>query len=154
MEKDAVDLMFEASSCLYNFPKLVLCLPAKDYSPYYFFSRYPLKTTKLWNLKNLLAPASWFAYFITIVIVIVSLKLSCYVGKRLGLSTITEEIALIPFREWGYKVYHKYSKFFLTECQLLNIVISLTVYFFQEVSHPTLCIMFGLFLVDLWCNLY
>ena len=99
MEKDAVDLSFDALSCSDDYPKLVHCLPAKDYAPSYFFSRYPLEITKLWNLKNLLAPASWIAYFITIVIVITSLKLSCYVSKRLGLSTITEEIALIPFRE-------------------------------------------------------
>ena len=97
MEKDAVDFIFDDMSCYIN-TKLV-CLPATNYAPFYFFSRYPLESTKLWNLKNLLAPASWFAYFITIVIVITSLKLSCYVGKRLGLSTITEEIALIPFRE-------------------------------------------------------
>ena len=64
----------------------------------YIFSRYPLETTKLWNLKNLLTPGSWFAYFITISFVIISLKLSCYVGVRLGLNTITEEIALVPFR--------------------------------------------------------
>ena len=100
MEKDVVDLIFDSISCLYdNYTKLVHCLPAKDYLPHYFFSKYPLEITKLWNLKNLLSPTSWFAYFISIVIVVTSLKLSCYVGKRLGLSTITEEIALIPIRE-------------------------------------------------------
>ena len=98
MEKDAVDLIFDDFSCHYSY-KLSHCLPASCYSPSYFFSRYPLEITKLWNLKHLLSPTSWFAYFITIVIVIISLKLSCYVGKRLGLSTITEEIALVPFRE-------------------------------------------------------
>ena len=72
--------------------------PAVMYQPLYFFSRYPLETTKLWNLTNLLTPASWFAYFITIISVIISLKLSCCVGRKLGLSIITEEIALVPFR--------------------------------------------------------
>ena len=105
MEKDAVDLIFDDITCSYNDTKLVHCLPANKYSPYFFFSRYPLEITKLWNLKNLLAPTSWFAYFISIVIVVTSLKLSFYVGKRLGLSTITEEIALVPFREC---IYHSY----------------------------------------------
>ena len=41
---------------------------------------------------------SWFAYFITIISVIISLKLSCYVGRKLGLNMVTEEIALVPFR--------------------------------------------------------
>ena len=74
------------------------CPPSIIYGPEYFFSRYPLEKSKLFNLKNLLTPGSWFAYFITIIFVIISLKLSCYVGVRLGLNTITEEIALVPFR--------------------------------------------------------
>ena len=86
-------------SCTYGRSKVALCPPAVFYEPFYFFSRYPQEITKLWNLKNLLSPTSWFAYFTTIVIVIFSLKLSSYVGKRLGLNTITEEIALVPFRE-------------------------------------------------------
>ena len=53
------------------------CPPAIIYGPEYIFSRYPLETTKLWNLKNLLTPESWFAYFITILSIIISLKLSC-----------------------------------------------------------------------------
>ena len=84
--------------CTYGRSKVALCPPAVMYLPYYFFSRYPLETTKLWNLKNLLTPASWFAYFITILSVIISLKLSCYVGRKLGLNMVTEEIALVPFR--------------------------------------------------------
>ena len=47
------------------------CPPAVEYSPYYFFSRYPLERTKLFNLQNLLTPGSWFAYFITIIFVII-----------------------------------------------------------------------------------
>ena len=82
----------------YGRSKVALCPPAVSYYPYYFFSRYPLTTTKLWNLKNLLTPDSWFAYFITIISVILSLKLSCYVGRKLGLNIVSEEIALVPFR--------------------------------------------------------
>ena len=85
-------------ACTYGRSKVALCPPAVSYLPYYFFSRYPLETTKLWNLKNLLTSMSWFAYFITIIIVIISLKLSCYVGRKLGLNMVTEEIALVPFR--------------------------------------------------------
>ena len=82
------------------------CPPAIVYGPEYFFSRYPLEKSKLFNLKNLLTPGSWFAYFITIIFVIISLKLSCYVGVRLGLNTVTEEIALVPFR-FIKKIFHR-----------------------------------------------
>ena len=84
--------------CTYERSKVALCPPALSYLPYYFFSRYPMKKTKLWNLKNLLTPMSWFAYFITIIVVIISLKLSCYIGSKLGLNMVSEEIALVPFR--------------------------------------------------------
>ena len=89
-------------SCSYGRSKVALCPPAVLYLSYYFFTRYPQKKTRLWNLKNLLAPASWFAYFITIIIVIIALKLSCYVGRKLGLNIVTEAIALVPFRFYNF----------------------------------------------------
>ena len=84
--------------CTYMINKVAHCPPATGYVPEYFFSRYPLETSKLFNLINLLTPDSWFAYSITIILVIISLKFSCYIGVRLGLNTVTEEIALVPFR--------------------------------------------------------
>ena len=85
-------------ACTYGRSKVALCPPAVTYQPFSFFTRYPLEISKLWNLKNLLTPTSWFVYFITITIVIICLKLSCYIGRKLGLNTVTEEIALVPFR--------------------------------------------------------
>ena len=55
---------------------------------------------------------SWFAYFITIISVIISLKLSCYVGRKLDLNMVTEEIALVPFRCEKFE-----SKYFLLSFQ-------------------------------------
>ena len=75
-----------------------MCPHAVHYQPFYFFSRYPQKTTKLWNLKNLLTPGSWLMYFMTIICILLFIKLSVYVGKKLGLNTFTEEITLVPFR--------------------------------------------------------
>jgi len=71
---------------------------AVSYLPLYFFSRYPRETTVLWNLKNLLTPGSWFMYFMTIICIILFMKLSVYVGRKLGLNTVTERITLVPFR--------------------------------------------------------
>ena len=99
LENDEADLGVPGlTECTYSIRKVAHCPPAVMYGPGYFFSRYPLEASKLFNMKNLLTPHSWFAYFITIITVIISLKLSCYVGLRLGLNTITEEIALVPFR--------------------------------------------------------
>merc|ERR1712243_304121 len=70
-------------ACTYGRSKVALCPPAVSYQPFYFFSRYPMEVTSLWNLKNLLTPVSWFVYFLTIVSVILCLKLCCYVGRKL-----------------------------------------------------------------------
>ena len=91
-----------ALACTYGRSKVALCPPAVTYEPFYFLSRYPLEKSKLFNLKNLLTPTSWFAYFLTISIIILSLKLSVFVGRNLGLNTDTAEIALVPFRCLNY----------------------------------------------------
>ena len=100
-----------------------MCAPSVLYFPVYFFSRYPQKTTILWNLKNLLTPGSWLMYFVTIICIILYIKLSVYVGKKLGLNTITEEITLVPFRCLEYFVFSDlvdlilFSRVSLTENQ-------------------------------------
>ena len=89
-----------------------MCPHATAYYPYYFFTRYPQKITTLWNLKNLLTPGSWLMYFITIICIILYIKLSAYVGRILGLNTITEEITLVPFRCLEYFVFRRFHFIF------------------------------------------
>ena len=110
-------------ACTYGRSKVALCPPAVSYQPFYFFSRYPQETTILWNLKNLLTPRSWFMYFITIICIILFFKLSVYVGRKLGLNTVTEDITLVPFRCLDYFVisdlvdFISFSRVSLTENQ-------------------------------------
>ena len=74
----------------------------------------------LWNLKNLLTPGSWFMYFLTIICIILYLKLSVYVGRKLGLNTVTEEITLVPFRCLDYFVISDLVDFILFSRVLLT----------------------------------
>ena len=113
--------------CTYGRSKVALCPPALMYEPNYFFSRYPQKTTILWNLKNLLTPGSWLMYFMTIISIILFIKLSVYVGKNLDLNTFTEEITLVPFRcclEYfvfsDFVDFIQFSRVSLTENQTTN----------------------------------
>ena len=89
---------YYAMACNHQRSKVVLCSPIVNYGHMHFFSRYPLEKTKIWNLTNLLTINSWIAYLVTIITVLISLKVSCHVGQKLGLGTVTEEIALVPFR--------------------------------------------------------
>ena len=100
--------------CTYGRSKVAFCFSAAiTYYPLHFFSRYPQEATKLWNLKNLLTPTSWFAYYITITTVTICFKLFSYIGRKLGLNTVTEEIPLVPFRFLKYRVFKNVVSIYL-----------------------------------------
>ena len=78
--------------------KVAHFLPAVKYQPRYFFTRYPLETTKMWNLIYLFTPDSWMWTFLSIASIVVTFKIFSMIGTRLGLNFLTEEITLFPFR--------------------------------------------------------
>ena len=71
-----------------------------DYSPYYFFSKYPERKDPIWNLVNLLSPLIWGLVVISIILVILMFKMSSFIYTKLGhrKSIMTEEMVLIPIR--------------------------------------------------------
>ena len=74
------------------------CIPFV-YGHDYFFTRYPLETTKFWNLIYLFTPESWMSTFISIFTIILTLYIARTLAVKLGLSAdSTEEIILFPFR--------------------------------------------------------
>ena len=68
------------------------------YAPYYLFSRYPLETTKFWNLTKLLSPKSWMWTFGSIITIIICLKIFTIAGVGIGCGTAVQDITLVPFR--------------------------------------------------------
>ena len=69
------------------------------YGHEYLFTRYPLETTKFWNLVYLFTPEAWMWTFISILTIILVLYLARILSEKLGLSgDSTEEIILFPFR--------------------------------------------------------
>ena len=76
----------------------VTCQPSTNYSPYYFWTRYPLEKSKIFNILNLFSPESWIGTFLSITSIVISLKIATYIGVKLGLDTATEEIILVPLR--------------------------------------------------------
>ena len=85
-------------ACTYGRSKVALCPPAVTYLPYYFFTRYPLETTKLWNLINLLTPSSWIWTFSAIISIIIMLKVLTIIGSYLGCETSFQDVPLVPLR--------------------------------------------------------
>ena len=85
-------------SCMLPMGKGHYCLPALGYAPMYFFSRYPLETTKVWNLVKLLTPISWIWTFAAIISIVIMLKCFTLIGTYLGCNTSVQDITLVPFR--------------------------------------------------------
>ena len=78
--------------------KVAHFLPAVGYQPKYWWIRYPLETTKMWNLIYLFTPTSWMWTFLSIASIVTTLKIFSMVGTKLGLNLLSEEITLFPFR--------------------------------------------------------
>ena len=72
-------------------------LPAVGYLPQYWWTRYPLPTTRMWDLIYLFSPASWMWTFLSIASIVVSLKIASMIGARLRMNYMLEEITLFPF---------------------------------------------------------
>ena len=77
---------------------VAFCPPPVSYEPFYWWTRYPTRRSKMLNLIDLFSPTSWMWTFISIFSIVLSLKIGTYVGKKLGLDTFTEEIVLCPLR--------------------------------------------------------
>ena len=73
-------------------------MPWVQYEPYYWFTRYPQETTKVWNLVYLFTPTSWMWTFISIFSVVLVMSCFTLVYKTLGIAARTEEIILFPYR--------------------------------------------------------
>ena len=95
---DEADMAVAGFGCTYGRMEVVHCPPAISYQPFYFFTRYPLETTKLWNLFKLLTPTSWIWTFASIISSVAMLKLLTFVGVNLGCGTSVQDVTLVPFR--------------------------------------------------------
>ena len=59
---------------------------AQKYEPYYYYTRYPAETTKLWNLVNLFTTESWMWTFLGKTLISNCLSIQTDGAYRLGMS--------------------------------------------------------------------
>ena len=62
------------------------------------YTAYPFELSKMTTLMRIFTPLVWFLVFLSILTVVAFLKLGAYIGKKYGLRTANEEIALYPLR--------------------------------------------------------
>ena len=111
------DLAVRGFAVNYGRIKVANFLPPVTFKPQYWWTRYPLETTRMWNLIYLFSPASWMWTFLSIASIVISLKIACFFGTRLGLNLISDEITLFPFR---------YCKIFLKDVKLKQTATKIT----------------------------
>ena len=97
MEQDLADFTFFGYSCTFQRMRVANCLTMK-WNHRKMYTQYPMEASKFWNLLNLFTTESWSWIAGTLSFVILSLKFSTYIGKKLGIQTQSEEITLVPYR--------------------------------------------------------
>ena len=82
----------------YDDYKVGHCPPSVYYEPQYWWTRYPVETSKFWNLTKLFRPEAWMWTFLSFFLITVTLWFASLLGTKVGLNVGSEEVALIPFR--------------------------------------------------------
>ena len=77
---------------------IINCASAYSYAPYQIFTRHPLPTTRMWNLLSIFDPPAYTCFFTSLALTVLFMKFYSYLGKSMGLETVTEEIILVPAR--------------------------------------------------------
>ena len=111
-------MAMEGFACTEGRQVVTDCSPAVFYTPLFFFTRFPLPATKMWNFVELFEPLVWGLVFLSIFYFFIFIKI-CNVAVRKieNLGTITEWFLLFPF---GYVL--SVSKFKIFPDRLQNAI--------------------------------
>ena len=96
--KNQSDLVIDVWACRPYQIKVVHCTHPVRYSPEHFFTRYPLPSTRMWNLMSIFDIPAYICFFTSLSLTVVIMKFYTYLGSMMGLETVTEEFILIPLR--------------------------------------------------------
>ena len=96
--KNESDLVLMRWWCMPTVIKFAHCTPPVMYGPYHFFTRYPLPSTRMWNLLSIFDIPAYICFFTSLTLTVVIMKFYTYLGSKMGLETVTEEFILIPIR--------------------------------------------------------
>ena len=98
MVKNQSDLLIDNWGCSPELINVVHCLPPIQFGPYHFWTRYPLPSTRMWNLLSIFDIPGYICFFTSLTLTVVFMKFYTYLGSKMGLETVTEEFILIPTR--------------------------------------------------------
>ena len=91
-------MTFPMFGCTLSRIQYVNCVVPTNYSPYFWWSRFPQEKSSFWNLIKLFTPGAWSFIFLSLTLTVVCMSLFTYIGKKMGMKSRTLEIILNPFR--------------------------------------------------------
>ena len=108
------DLWVDAWNCRKELIPFVNCPHSTHFWPPYFWTRFPLPTTRMWNLLSIFDPPAYACFFSSLILTVVFMKVFAVLGTKMGLDSESEELILIPTR---LKFYNKNT----TQCKSTNL---------------------------------
>ena len=96
--RDESDLVIDIWRCRPTLIKFVNCPHPVHYGPRHFFTRYPLPSTRMWNLLSIFDIPAYICFFTSLTLTVVFMKFYTYLGLKMGLESVTKEFILIPLR--------------------------------------------------------
>ena len=102
LQSNEADLVVTNWGCQgYEFADMKLgefahCAQPKGFQPRYIWTRYPLPTTRMWNLLVVFDPPAYAAFFTSLTLTAAVMQLYTALGSRLGLDSASEELILLP----------------------------------------------------------
>ena len=97
VERGDAELAVTGFACTRQRMRVADC-QAVSFDTFYFWSRYPIETTKFWNMLELMDPPSYLLFWITFTAVVGVMKIMKNYGTRMGLTSATTELICVPFQ--------------------------------------------------------
>ena len=113
MQRDQIQLALGSYKCSNKTIKFFHCPPPTGYHYNYIWTRYPLPTTRMWNLLSIFDPPAYTCFFTSLTLTVILMKFYTHLLKKFGsYQTYSEWMILVPteyFENILYSLRLKYS---------------------------------------------
>ena len=97
MQRDQIQLALGSYKCSNKTIKFFHCPPPTGYHYNYIWTRYPLPTTRMWNLLSIFDPPAYTCFFTSLTLTVILMKFYTHILKKFGsYQTYSEWLILVP----------------------------------------------------------
>ena len=97
MQRDQIQLALGSYTCSNKNIQFFHCPPPTGYHYNYIWTRYPLPTTRMWNLLSIFDPPAYTCFFTSLTLTVILMKFYTHILKKFGsYQTYSEWLILVP----------------------------------------------------------